>query len=160
MATNLIFADEAGFEVLVGTEESRLPSQNYSEKAYVMSKSFIKQAISNSPQGLEDVIHWLYLHSEGPNLLRRVVEDSKMLLIKRDCPNGSEETTKERDHNSAIPFEPSAGALILLKRHLASLENHLDSQEPNMNPILSNFLLDRIMRGRQRRMMNQNEEAS
>ena len=110
--------DEAGFEALVGTPESRVSSALYSEKALVMSKGFVVHALSHDIGGLNNVLTWLYLASDGPQLLKRVVEESTALL----------------GHGDGRPGEPwratgtrlSAGALMVLKRHVDWLQGRLD----------------------------------
>lgn len=121
--TNHVIADEAGFEVLIGAAESQVSSALYSEKAYVVSKAFVKTALSDPPQGLGDTIDWLYLRPspQGPMLLRRVVEDSRRLLPENiEIATSSGETSLAERPGS--PAKLSAGALILLRRNLAALE--------------------------------------
>ncbi len=126
VAKNLLSADEAGFDVLVGSEEARIPSALYNEKVYVMSKGFIKNALTSPPQGVDDIINWLYSSQEdGPKLLRRVVEDSRSLIS--DAQVGSASSHPQDEDNQAVrPLVTfSAGALILLRRNLEWLEGHL-----------------------------------
>lgn len=130
VAKTLLSADEAGFEVLVGSEEARIPSALYNEKVYVISKGFIKKALMSSLQGLNDVIHWLYSsQEEGPKLLRRTVEDARSLIS--DAEVGSTSSHTQDGDNQAIrpPMTFSAGALILLRRNLEWLEDYLSCGE-------------------------------
>ena len=125
----MLSADEAGFDVLVGSEEARIPSALYNEKVYVMSKSFIKKALTSPLQGVDDIIHWLYSSREGPKLLRRIVEDSRSLIS--DVQVGSAGShSQEEDSQVVRPLVTfSAGALILLRRNLEWLEDYLLSDE-------------------------------
>lgn len=112
--------DEAGFDVLTGSAESQVPSALYSEKVYVMSKGFIKSALSNAPQGLADVVQWLYLSSQpGPQLLRRVLDDSKKLLTNTTIKSA------EIDEVESTRAKLSTGASILLRRNVEWLEDFM-----------------------------------
>ena len=118
---------------MVGSEEARVPSALYSEKVYVMAKSFLKTALSSPLQGIDGIIRWLYLSSqpEGPHLLRRVVEDSEALLPDaqtRGRNNGSAD-----GNNAGItgPAKISTGALMLLKKNLDWLSEYLSQDEGN-----------------------------
>ena len=122
--------DEAGFDVLKGSEESRIPSALYNEKVYVMSKGFIKKALTSPLQGVDDIVNWLYSSREdGPRLLQRVVEDSRLLVS--DEQEGSASSQPQGGDDQAVrPLATfSAGARILLRRNLEWLEEHLLSGE-------------------------------
>lgn len=116
---------------MVGSEEARVPSALYSEKVYVMARSFLRTALSSPLQGIDDIIRWLYLSSqpEGPHLLRRVVEDSKALLP--DARIGSSNNLLINGHNAGItePAKISTGALILLRKNLDWLSEYLSQNE-------------------------------
>ena len=122
--------DEAGFEILMGSAESQVPSALYSEKVYVMSKDFIKTALTNAPQGLADVIQWLYLSSQpGPHLLRRVLDDSKKQLADNTITSAIGPTYGETDERGFARTTLSTGASILLKRKLEWLEDFMTRNE-------------------------------
>ena len=124
--------DEAGFDVLVGSEDSLVPSRMYSEKSFVMAKGFIKTALSNTPRGLIDVVHWLYRAHSGPRLLDRVVRECQ---DKSQRPLTTSQTTHADDgirlceDNISIVEESwigsveklSTGALVTLHRYIESL---------------------------------------
>ena len=119
-------ADEAGFDVLIGSAESQVPSALYSEKVYVMSKGFIKTALTNAPQGLADVIQWLYLSSQpGPHLLHRVVDDSKKLLTSTSTTSVVGSASGEMDERGFARAKLSTGASILLRRNIEGLEDFM-----------------------------------
>ena len=122
----MLSADEAGFDVLIGSEEARIPSALYNEKVYVMSKGFIKKALTSPLQGVDDIIQWLYSsHEEGPKLLRRIVEDSRSLISDAQVGSASSHS-QGRDNQAVRPLVTfSAGALILLRRNLEWLEDYL-----------------------------------
>ena len=121
--------DEAGFDALVGSEESRLSSRLYSERALVMSKGFVAYALSHQVAGLDDIIKWLYLSrtAEGPRLLEKIVEESRILLQQpvpeeeRDfLPQGSlDQTPLVEQQRGRVNL--SSGAKMLLQKHLTVL---------------------------------------
>ena len=116
-------ADEAGYEVLKGTEASKLPSMLYNEKAYVTSKDYIKRALESPPQGMEYTVDWLYLREEGPNLLHRVVGDLMRLLETTSNSAPDEMTQKARGIGDQLKL--TSGALVLLRRSVEYLEERL-----------------------------------
>ena len=122
----MLSADEAGFDVLIGSEEARIPSALYNEKVYVMSKGFIKKALTSPLQGVDDIIQWLYSsHKEGPKLLRRIVEDSRSLISDAQVGSASSHS-QDGDNQPARPLVTfSAGALIPLRRNLEWLEDYM-----------------------------------
>ena len=121
-------ADEAGYEVLKGTEASKLPSMLYNEKAYVTSKDYIKRALETPPQGMEYTVDWLYLREEGPNLLHRIVSDS-MRLLETSNSASDEQTLKGRGAVGLMNL--SSGALVLL-RSLDYLKERLRLRQEKM----------------------------
>ena len=122
------YYNEAGYDVLIGSEESRVPSRLYSEKVFVLAKIFIKTALLKFPQGLEDVIRWLYLplSEGGPHLLRRVLDDAHALLPDtgtKDAGAGVDKPLQSKNAKTSVTAANlSTGALILLRRHLEDLE--------------------------------------
>ena len=100
-----------------------MPSALYSEKVYVMSKAFIKTALTLTPPGLVDVVHWLYLPSHsGPHLLRRVIDDSRKLLANTTSTSTSGSAPGKPDEGRLDRAKLSTGASILLRRNVESLE--------------------------------------
>ena len=125
--------DEAGFDVLIGSAESQVPSSLYSEKAYVMSKGFIKTALTTPPHGLADVVQWLYLTSQpGPQLLRRVVNDSKKLLADNTTTSVNGSAPDEMEERSSNRAKLSTGASILLRRNVEWLEDFMMRNEEDI----------------------------
>ena len=123
-------ADEAGFDVLIGSEETQLPSAMYSERVYVMSKVFIKTALTNPPRGLADIIQWLYLSSQpGPHLLRRVFDDSRKLLDNNTTVNTDGSASGEMGDGGFTVARLSTGASIVLKRHVDWMEDFMKRHE-------------------------------
>ena len=117
-------ADEAGFDVLIGSEEAQLPSALYSERVSVMSKVFVKTALTNPPHGLADIIQWLYLSSQlGPQLLLRVFDDSRKLLDNSTTANADGSASSGESGFTGARL--STGASILLKRHVDWMEEFM-----------------------------------
>ena len=95
-----------------------------------MSKGFIKKALTSRLQGVDDIINWLYSSREdGPKLLQRVVEDSRLLISDEHIGSASSHP-QDGDNQAGRPLVTfSAGARILLRRNLKWLEEHLLSGE-------------------------------
>ena len=118
--------DEAGFDVFIGSAESQVPSSLYNEKVYVMSKGFIKVALTDAPDGLADIIQWLYLSGQsGPHLLRRVLDDSKKLLANTTTTSAVGSASGETNEMGSARPKLSTGASILLQRNVDWLEDFM-----------------------------------
>lgn len=133
--------DEAGFEVLVGSEDSAVSSRMYSERAFVMAKGFIRTALCNPPAGFADIVYWLYRAYSGPRLLDRVICDcqdvSQRSLTTSQTDPLKGKTMQNKDKN-LITEESwvgsveklSTGALVLLHRHIENLVKYDKGNEP------------------------------
>ena len=124
--------DEAGYEVLINTPDSILPSALYSEKAYILSKIFVRTALATPPQGLEDVIYWLYMNRKGPGLLRQIVRDSRRLQARSSSQGqsgGSDASSTVESNGWSKEGRISAGAVMVLEKHLVWLEQLLRGSE-------------------------------
>ena len=62
---------EPAFAKLEGTREGKVNSRLYSEKAYVLSRSFVRTAVERPPSGLAEEIHHLYFQK---GRLKAVIE--------------------------------------------------------------------------------------
>jgi ubiquitin-conjugating enzyme E2 O len=102
---------------LVGAEETIIPSRIYSEKALCLSKGFVSHALRMDIGCMKDVVKWLYHDKDGPELLKKIVNDSKELLLRKPISEGT-------IVNGPRPL--SAGAKILLEQHIPSLEEFLN----------------------------------
>lgn len=121
------FYNEAGFEALVGTEESKMTSQIYSERAFVLSRGFVKTALQKGAPGMEDVIYWLYLDEVGPGMLELVIEECKILagtkLMEQQIEQNQDGKAGQGAEEPKIP-RLSEGALVMLRRTLNWLEEY------------------------------------
>ncbi|KAL8710907.1 MAG: hypothetical protein Q9225_007204 [Loekoesia sp. 1 TL-2023] len=131
--TKAIIADEAGYEALQGTAQSKPTSALYSEKAFVLSRRFIAKAIESPPVGFADIVRWLYLPSpNGPSLLQNAIEDCRQLL-QDDSLSNLKEASQHRqqllDKYHITSPKLSQGVLVLLQKMMPSLENMLRSYE-------------------------------
>ncbi|KAG0704339.1 hypothetical protein DFH29DRAFT_981464 [Suillus ampliporus] len=109
---------EPAYEKLRGTEEGMVNSRLYSEKAYVLSRGFVRRALEIPLGGLEAEINWLY-NTHGR--LAKVLHDSRALIQK----SGLESENTEADQNLAVP-RLTAGGIIMLERTLSKLQTLLD----------------------------------
>ncbi|KAL8712602.1 MAG: hypothetical protein Q9220_003133 [cf. Caloplaca sp. 1 TL-2023] len=120
------FYNEAGFEALQGTAQSKPTSAAYSEKAFVLTRRFVATAVEAPLEGFEDIIQWMYLsHPTGPNLLRTVVDDCRSFL-QSEVPDTSMENAQHRqvslEKYHIVSLKLSEGVLILLKKSMPGLE--------------------------------------
>jgi len=109
---------EPAYEKLRGTEEGTVNSRLYSEKAYVLSRGFVRRALEIPLGGLESEIAHLFY---GKKRLHKVVQDAQRLIQK--SKDGLEMTLEDQD--IAVP-RLTAGGIIALERTLNRLCNCLD----------------------------------
>ncbi|KAH8120020.1 hypothetical protein DFH11DRAFT_1557864 [Phellopilus nigrolimitatus] len=107
---------EPAYEKWRGTDEGRVNSRLYSEKAYVLSRGFVRRALELPLGSLQDVIKDIYL-SRGR--LEQVIKKSRGLIEKS-------KNTKESDDDDdlAVP-RLTGGGVIPLTRTLDKLEGIL-----------------------------------
>ncbi|KAG1838169.1 hypothetical protein F4604DRAFT_1998295 [Suillus subluteus] len=96
---------EPAYEKLRGTEEGMVNSQLYSEKAYVLSRGFVRRALEIPVGGLEAEIDWLY-NTQGR--LARVLDDSRALIQKSQ--SGPENADTDQNLDLHIPSPAPAPA--------------------------------------------------
>lgn len=101
---------------LIQTRLSRL----YNERAYVLSRGFVRRALEIPLGGLESEISWMY-YTNGR--LKKVVHDAQVLIEKSKIPLDQ----AEADGDVAVP-RLSGGGIITLDRTLAKLQGLLDLQ--------------------------------
>lgn len=124
------YYNEAGFSIYQNTPEAHLNSLLYSEKAYILARGFIKRVLTRPVSGFEEEIRLLYLPSYekrgGLGLLRKVVAGMKSVVgrSERRIDDGQEVDVGAEVGTEGVG-RVSAGALVLLRRHLGALEEIL-----------------------------------
>lgn len=114
---------EPAYEKLRGTEEGMVNSRLYNEKAYVLSRGFVRRALEMPPGGLQAELTWLY-HTKGK--LAKALQDSRQLIEKSKQAHSSSVSTLGDCQDVAVP-RLTAGGIITLERTLARLQTLLDS---------------------------------
>lgn len=113
---------EPAYDKLRGTEEGIINSRLYNEKAYVLSRGFVRRALEIPLGSLESEISWLY-HRHGR--LAKVLCDARALVEKSrgEAPQEPSPSAAGGDHDRelAVP-RLTTGGIITLERTLAKLE--------------------------------------
>ncbi|CEL07544.1 hypothetical protein ASPCAL10701 [Aspergillus calidoustus] len=129
------FYNEAGYELLASEDNKRVESLQYTERAFIMTRKFILQALQNPICGLTDVLFWHYLpdsSSNRPQLLKRVIKEAVQMIqhSSSTSPNG------DCQKPMASEFLPrlSLGAVVMLKRHVAALQKLESNVQSSQSP--------------------------
>jgi ubiquitin-conjugating enzyme E2 O len=113
---------EPAYDKLRGTEEGIINSRLYNEKAYVLSRGFVRRALEVPLGSLESEIGWLY-RKQGR--LAKVLCNARALVEKsRTEPSSASSNANaggDRDSEPAVP-RLTAGGIITLERTLVKLE--------------------------------------
>lgn len=109
---------EPAFAKLEGTREGRVNSRLYSEKAYVLSRSFVRTALDRPPAGFEAELAHVYF-TKGR--LVSVVDHAQRLIAQGEVDDDNEDEMEEMWNADAIG-RLSMGAILTLKRTVAALE--------------------------------------
>ncbi|KAL3453337.1 hypothetical protein BJX65DRAFT_121448 [Aspergillus insuetus] len=131
------FYNEAGYEVLASEDNKRVESLHYTERAFLVTRRFILQALQNSIRGLTDVLSWHYLpdsSSNRPQLLKRVIKEAVQMIQHSNGTSPDGNCQKPM----ASEFLPrlSLGAAVMLKRHVSALQKlELDMQSSQSSRI-------------------------
>ena len=93
-----------------------------------MAKGFIIHALQHPIGGLEDVITWLYLLPDGPQLLRQVIAESEAvdnggIVTEGQDPSEGSSSTVMKASSHMTPL--SSGALKMLRKHVLMLKGIL-----------------------------------
>ena len=86
--------------------------RHYSEKAYVLSRSFVRTAIQRPPSGFADAIRYFY-YTKGR--LRNVVDHAKSLIEKSEEHGGAEDEDVAELWNADAIGSLTLGASLSLK---------------------------------------------
>ena len=139
------FFNEAGFENEEAGGGYVNESAQYSERAFVMARGFVKFALTRPPIGVEDILAWLYLpETMDDGTVREVKAEDERLLVKvvaraQGLIEASEHLRKTADGDSnadvrlldgsgstgdatkAFLRPLSKGAIVMLRRQLEEL---------------------------------------
>ncbi|EGX46401.1 hypothetical protein AOL_s00109g159 [Orbilia oligospora ATCC 24927] len=126
------YYNEAGFNVYLGAEEATVNANLYSERAYILSRGFVKRVLEKPVLGLEDILTWLYdpKSDGGMTLLGEIVRKGKDIVAgcesARSAHPGSaaEISALTSTEIDGIP-KLTEGAVVLLKKTLTSLDEIL-----------------------------------
>ncbi len=141
------FYNEAGFEDEEAGGGYVNESAQYSERAFVMARGFVRFALTRPPVGLEDVLAWLYLPNTNEDgglkdlnvacLLVKVIGRAQNLieasekLRNTDGSNSNADVTtmdgsgRIGDETIAFLRPLSKGAIMMLRRQLEELKRYL-----------------------------------
>ncbi|KAB8259173.1 hypothetical protein BDV32DRAFT_124645 [Aspergillus pseudonomiae] len=124
------FYNEAGYETLAAEEDRRVESTQYTEKAFLITRTFIQHALESPIAGLEDVLAWHYFAEprQGqndtcirPRLLRRAIDEA-LSMIEHHNRTPAGEKLSEEHAASAFVSRLSLGAVVMLRKHINTLE--------------------------------------
>jgi ubiquitin-conjugating enzyme E2 O len=111
------YYNEAGFGVQVGFEDAFVNERLYSERAYFLSRAFVKYALEISVEGLEDEVRYLYVDKDGPELAKAVIKDGNQVIANSET-EGEDDGEWQRGRVTKL----SRGGLEVLKRTISALE--------------------------------------
>ncbi|RXK38456.1 hypothetical protein M231_04221 [Tremella mesenterica] len=110
---------EPAFAKLEGTREGALNSRLYSEKAYVLSRSFVRAALTSPPTGFEKELKYYYFER---GRLKSVIDHATALMEKS---TDGEKERKEEMWNDDVIGGLTQGAIMTLDRTMTSLKDLL-----------------------------------
>jgi ubiquitin-conjugating enzyme E2 O len=96
-------------------------SRLYSEKAYILSRNFVRRALEIPIGGLEQETEWLY-HTD--RRLEKVIKAARALIQK----SSNEETTPAAPSSEAAVPVLSEGGIIMLERTVKKLEGIMEKR--------------------------------
>ncbi|KAG6821345.1 hypothetical protein H0H93_014142, partial [Arthromyces matolae] len=111
---------EPAYDKLRGTEEGIVNSRLYNEKAYVLSRAFVRRALEIPVGSLDSEIKWLYYDEQR---LHKILHDAQTLITK----STSATEVADADQDLAVP-RLTAGGIITLERTLNKLKHLLDKK--------------------------------
>ena len=117
MLTARPYYNEAGFTTHIGLDEASVNERLYSERAYFLSRGFVKWALENAVEGLEEEVRYLYTDTDGPQLAKLVIADGKKVIANSEV-EGDDDGEWERGRVTRV----SRGGLYVLKRTITALE--------------------------------------
>ena len=109
---------EPAYEKLRNTQEGLVNSRLYSEKAYVLSRGFVRRALEIPLEGLESELNWFYYEN---GRLQSVICDARELVEKSKEGGDSDELAMTVESDRAVP-RLTAGGALMLSRTLLKLD--------------------------------------
>ncbi|KIJ39288.1 hypothetical protein M422DRAFT_781107 [Sphaerobolus stellatus SS14] len=109
---------EPAYEKLRNTEEGIVNSRLYNEKAYVLSRGFVRRALEIPLGGLEEEINWFYLEK---GKLKDIITEARDLIEHSKTQETSSASTVAVPSERAVP-RLTAGGALLLSRTLTKLD--------------------------------------
>ncbi|KAL1748439.1 hypothetical protein HDZ31DRAFT_79580 [Schizophyllum fasciatum] len=116
---------EPAYEKLRGTEEGKVNSRLYSEKAYVLSRGFVLRAFEVSLEDIMPAIRDFYLRRGN---LKKVIDDAKALIASSTQEGEGDDATRTDGEEPAVP-RLTGGGIIALGSTLNKLQALLDGDE-------------------------------
>ncbi|KAJ1029946.1 hypothetical protein NDA16_000859 [Ustilago loliicola] len=114
---------EPAYEKLKGKDESKLNSKLYNEKAYILSRGFVKKALENPPEGFETELKLFYFKSGN---LKKVVDRAESLVAASGSSSGGGGADEAKVDTEDAVQGLTKGAAIMLGRTLKSLHSLLE----------------------------------
>jgi ubiquitin-conjugating enzyme E2 O len=111
------YYNEAGYASHIGLDEASVNERLYSERAYFLSRGFVKYALENAVEGLDREIKYLYTDQDGPQLAKSVIEDGNQVIANSQVA-GDDDGEWKRGRVTRV----SRGGLEVLKRTIGALE--------------------------------------
>jgi ubiquitin-conjugating enzyme E2 O len=145
------FYNEAGFEGYENDLSYKREAEQYSEKAFVMSRGFVKHALLRPPGGLEEILAWLYLPHQKQidgGLLVKLIQQGNCLRVRSERARQEDNDALMDAAGSTIDptkvfLKPlSKGANVMLKRLLGELQAQLDTLSKGKGRDMSDDLDD------------------
>lgn len=130
------FYNEAGFEGYEHDKAYTREAEQYSEKAFVMARGFVKYALQRPPGGVKDILAWLYLPRDTTDaknsLLGTIIQRSRLLIQKSEVARLDQDDSLmdaegESKRDTRVFLKPlSRGASVMLSRLTDELQSQLD----------------------------------
>jgi len=118
---------EPAYEKLRGTAAGKVSSRLYNEKAFVLSRGFVRRALEMPLGGLEVIISDIY-YTKGR--LHQVITKANALVTKSQ--NAEANDADDSDGEIAVP-RLTAGGVLALSRTMTKLEQILSASQPTIN---------------------------
>lgn len=112
-----------------------MESTQYTEKAFVMTRTFIKRALEQPVPDFEDVLTWHYLPGpmvnggpHRPELLKKTITEARTMIDHYNSTYGAGPGHIASPASSFVA-RLSLGAIVMLRKHISALEEILSAAE-------------------------------